>query len=302
MILCIVVHNVAAEPCGSGSFCNCYDQINLITCAAKGLTDVPEMTMANRRMCKILILDHNNINSLSDFKLSEWPQLEEIRLRKNPGHICDWIYPLRLESNGKLTIVHDCVEEEKTEALPRSKVVIVETSAMSPTTLEITTHTKTNRPVVKTKKPGNVNHECVESYDEVGMSTEPSTETVETTTSIDSENVTSAMSWGIDMSMTRDKLAVIISVPVSIFGVGLIILVKLMWRRNGGPSYSFDVKPKYRSAGNSHEQMEMTGKKKNSPTPSMESVNSDVMFDSLAMRRNSAVNHRSALSGIYLNS
>lgn len=313
-IVCIIVYSAVARPCGSGSFCSCFGEINLITCAAKGLTTVPEMSMINRLMCKILILDHNDISSLDNFKLGEWPQLQEIRLRNNPADLCDWINALILESNGKLLVEHDCVDET-TEMSPRSKPVSVHTSTIPSTRkttkgttklIETTTPEKKSvMPITETKKEvGHAHHDCVESDNIPGLTTSQivEKETVETSTLMQSENTTSVQGWGIDLNMSRDNLAIIISVPISIFGLGIIILVKFMWKRNSGRSLSFDVRPRYRSEGNTHEQMEMTGKMRISPTPSMESVDSDVMFDRIALRRNSAIiNHRSSLAGNYLN-
>ena len=108
LLFFVFVELAFSTPCGTDSSCSCYPTVNLITCAANHLSRLPDLTFEDRVMCQILILDNNDIRTLEDFKLHDWPQLQRIRVRNNPQELCLWTEALRTEAGANLEIQDDC--------------------------------------------------------------------------------------------------------------------------------------------------------------------------------------------------
>lgn len=260
-----------STPCGGGLFCTCFEEINLITCAGKGLTHFPNMGIAERIMCRTLILDLNEITSLDGFVMSEWPQLEEIRLHKNPMDICSWTDALKQDVGNRLIISDDCGMNTKkvwknrhTSDLPKIK------------TDSINTHIIATPRMVEEKTSTNDRDESDDRSDAGdGLPTTTTTRppiTMTMTTGY-SGNTTLPQEWSIDVTASNKRLAIVISIPISILGMAFVFVVKIIWRRSSPRSVSVDVTT--RPGGSGCFNCCKKNKNKRSPTPSSRGIMMD---------------------------
>ena len=92
-------------------------------------------------------------------------------------------------------------------------------------------------------------------------------------------------SWKADLSFGANEMSLILGIPITIFGLGVVILVKVLWTRNG-LSFSLDSRPTGKKSRCPHFTCCPCEKKlKSSPSTSMDSVSSDVLFNQMAQGR-----------------
>lgn len=314
------------KPCGAGSYCSCFDEINLITCAAKGLTHFPNMDAMEKMMCKTLILDMNKITSLADFELSEWPQIKELRIRKNPKEICEWTSDLREHVRGRVVITDDC--DKSADRSPSDKV---SGNIQTPNLAKIKPNDVTTRPI---STPGLIEEKTDSSDldksgersdgDGDGQSTMEITSTMDITITTPNgyyENTSAAGEWGLDAAISSNKVVIVISVPLSILGIISVFVVKIIWSRNNPRSLSVNVstrssrsgwfnccnKKKHKTSPSPSESGFMMGghtydnRAALSTSPSLFSINSNVSDDDLFAFRSHLPSPAYNPEGNYLN-
>lgn len=322
--MCLIIHHALARPCGVGSICSCYPEISMITCAAKGITEMPSLMTEDKLMCKILILDSNNIRSLDEFVIHDWPQLEELRVRKNPDEICMWIDAIKLELRGKLVVLDDCQhrnmtvnDANTTHQSPVSDApTTISASKVSETTTPATKRTKmdkkpTRQTTTATTKHANMDKKDTRDGNHAGCDCSENSVTddgegqiftthgnrnvkIGMTTADYAETNTTAQTWSITGSITGEGLTVLVSIPVTLFGIGMIV-IRIVWKKRRPRYLGFNV-----GTGNSLEMAALDAcaantatnpKKKWSPTPSMTSET--VEFDRTAVKYKPTVRRKS---------
>lgn len=259
-----------STPCGAGSLCSCFEEINLITCAAKGLKHFPNMDTAEKLMCKTLILDINEITSLAEFEVSEWPQLKEMRLRKNPKDICEWTSDLREYVGSRMIITDDCDISKERKPLDEVSETIHRSNLPKIKTNDVNMRPITVSGIVVKKTDSNDLDKSADNSDvDREMTTVQMTKPwINIATTKDYyENTTLPEGWGVDAVISNNKLVIVISVPISILGIAFVFVVKLIWRRSNPRSVSVDVTTRPRRSG----WLNCCNKKKSkrSPTPSV---------------------------------
>lgn len=309
LLIWTIIEHAVSIPCGAGSICSCYAEINMITCAAKGLTEIPSLMLEDKRMCKILILDSNHITSLDKFVINEWPQLRELRVRKNPEEICVWIDAIKMEASDSLVVLDDC---QKTNLTAKKEI-----SIHHPLVRDITTTMSTSKvteSIKLTTASGKKDAKGADDYQEnsdetvggeaiftshgnrnvkIGMTTEGY---------IDSNTTAkTGESWSVTGDITGEGLTVIVTIPVTLFGIGMLV-IRIVWRKRRPKYLGFSVDTR-----NSHELESLQPdsndggarpKRKSSPTPSRDSEN--VEFDRAALNSNSSMRRKSRESEYYI--
>lgn len=282
-----------------------------MTCAGKGLKKLPQLLPRDRLMCKLLILDLNEITDFNGFNENEWPQLEEIRVNKNPVEMCDSLGLIKHSIKSSVVIKDDCDLATVKPELDKSLFDV------SPAIDHVVKMIKTESPETEKESdetdPGNeiVTTTLVKGYESTTVPMDYETGTLKA----NYDNVTGVEGWGLDMSASKQGLALIITVPISFFGIAIILFVKVYWRVNNPKcvSISVDTRPRTRgcfscccckkrkqtSGGQEYIPLAGYGPKhaagKSSPTPSHASSTSNVVFD---IGSASAV-HRKKSEGMY---
>ena len=256
----------------------------IVSCADKGLTQVPQVELAYRQQAKLLVLDGNELTDLSGFDIEDWPSLQTIWVRDNPDTVCTDVQHLKTMTKRVLSIRSPCTDtrsydKEESPATQNNKEGSPATQnnkEESPATQnnkEVPPATHDNKHMRKrpTAQDGNRGDNPTTTE---GVRAERAITTAArhiridggmvTVSDVEVANTTAGQS-GITVGLSFDWNGVVmtITIPVMMLGISAVV-IKVVWKKRNMRKFDVDFELK-------------KIKLKSSPTPS--SAGSEIMFD-----------------------
>ena len=284
LLFAFFITHVFTAPCGTNLDCKCWQEARIVSCANRGLTEVPQVSSYYRNHATILVLDGNQLTWLKGLNLDEWPSLISLWIRTNPTMLCTTIEAFKRRFAGRsIDIVADCmsgdavgiprVDEEEEEGeveevggyYDNNNAEVGDDSQGPQLPLPLPTYTRSMMLEELMPTTQRDNHVIVYA------DTTTDSNYTETT-----EQEQGSMTVGVAFDM--NGIVVTITVPLMFLGIAAVI-IRIAWRRRQARQLEFDI------------EMRPTNPRthlKNSPTPSegsTTSTSSMAIFDAECDRR-----------------
>ena len=267
----------ASHPCGTRQVCECFrGGINIVSCANQDLDYIPGVEKIYKTTAEKLILDGNQITSMTTLDLNEWPSLLQVYVRNNPG-ICKY-----LKNFAKQTVVcgikliNDCTDPYQRELTVVPIIKKYETTTEEDTQITVQApkapHALPVGAIIPKYEPTNAQERSATAQPNPAHASEIVTtgqplEEVENTTS-------ARIAPSIQVTFDWSGISLKIVVPIACFGIASLIIT-LIWRRRNPKKLDMDL------ALTREKRMKRKNKYKTSPTPS---ETSEIVFHMMDRR------------------